>query len=129
MAEAEPIGFDSTGLKKKERRPWGSIDVLANGPGFRTRRLTISPLKRLSLHWHRHRDEHWVVARGTARISVDGVERTLGTGQSIDVPRTVEHRAENISSIDPLEIVEVQTGDYLGDDDIVRVVDDFGQTD
>lgn len=124
MADVEPIEFGSASLKKKERLPWGSIDVLATGPGFRTRRLMVEPLKRLPPHWHRHRDEHWVVARGTARVTIDGNDHMLGTGQSIDVSRTTRHSVENISSIDPLEVIEVQTGDYLGDDDNVRVEGD-----
>ncbi len=101
--------------------------MLYSGPGFQVKRLTVKPLARLSLQWHRHRDELWAVARGTAKVLVDGVEHTLGRGQSMDVPRTVHHRIENISSVDPLEIVELQTGDYLGEDDIVRIEDDYGR--
>ena len=127
MTGKEPIEFESDAPKKREDRPWGSYEVLTSGPGFQAKRLTVKPEKRLSLQWHRHRDEHWVVARGTAKVLVDGKEHTLGRGQSMDVPRTVEHRIENISSVDPLEIIEVQTGDYLGEDDIVRVEDDFGR--
>ena len=79
------------------------------------------------MQWHRHRDEQWAVARGAARIVVGEVEQTLGRGQSMWVPRTVVHRIENISRIEPLEIIEVQTGDYLGEDDVVRVEDDYGR--
>jgi mannose-6-phosphate isomerase-like protein (cupin superfamily) len=129
MPDNEPIAFASTSKKTKEQRPWGSYEILANGPGFQAKRLTVKPLKRLSLQWHRHRDEHWVVARGTARVIVDGTEHTLGRGQSMNVPRTVTHRIENISSVDPLEIIELQTGDYLAEDDIVRIEDDFGRAD
>ena len=130
MPEAEPVTFaSSTTAKKKETRPWGSFEVLTSGPGFQVKRLTVKPLKRLSLQWHRHRDESWVVARGTAKVTVDGQEQTLGRGQSMKVPRTITHRIENISSVDPLEIVEVQTGDYLDEDDIVRIEDDFGRAD
>lgn len=127
MAGPSPVEFTAAATSRKEQRPWGSFEILASGPGFQVKRLTVKPLMRLSLQWHRHRDEHWVVARGTARVQVDGVEHTLGRGQSMDVPRTVPHRIENISSVDPLEIIEVQTGDYLGEDDIVRVEDDFGR--
>lgn len=127
MPEVTPVKFTSATSKNKEERPWGSFEVLAGGPGFQVKRLTVKPLKRLSLQWHRHRDEHWVVARGTAKVHVGGKEFTLGRGQSMHVPRTITHRIENISSIDPLEIVEVQTGDYLGEDDIVRIEDDFGR--
>ncbi len=127
MTAKEPIEFMANSSRTKEDRPWGSYEVLTSGPGFQAKRLTVKPNKRLSLQWHRHRDEHWVVARGTAKVQVDGAEHTLGRGQSMDVPRTVTHRIENISSVDPLEIIELQTGDYLGEDDIVRVEDDFGR--
>jgi mannose-1-phosphate guanylyltransferase/mannose-6-phosphate isomerase len=132
MDDAESIEIAPRKTKPPNSKvdwPWGSYEVLASGPGFQLKRLTVKPLKRLYLQWHRHRDEHWVMARGTARVVVDGRERTLGRGQSMDVPRTVTHRVENISSIDPLEIIELQTGDYLGEDDIVRVADDFGRAD
>jgi mannose-1-phosphate guanylyltransferase/mannose-6-phosphate isomerase len=129
MPDAESISFASTNRKTREQRPWGSFEVLANGPGFQAKRLTVKPLMRLSLQWHRHRDEYWVVARGSAKVVVDGEERTLGRGQAMNVPRTVTHRIENISSVDPLEIIEVQTGDYLAEDDIVRIEDDFGRAD
>ncbi len=112
---------------KTEERPWGSYTVLLKGHGFQVKRLTVKPGCRLSLQWHRHRDETWTVARGTAEVTVDGKTQPLGRGQVITVPRTVEHRIKNISTIDPLEMVEVQTGDYLGEDDIVRVSDDYGR--
>lgn len=129
MAEAEPIQFTppSPTVKTREQRPWGSYEILTAGPGFQVKRLTVKPLKRLSLQWHRHRDEHWLVARGTAKVIIDGQEHTLGRGQAMQVPRTVTHRIENISSIDPLEIIELQTGEYLDEDDIVRIEDDFGR--
>jgi len=129
LPETEPVKFASPTANKKESRPWGSFEALTSGPGFQVKRLTVKPLKRLSLQWHRHRDETWTVARGTAKVEVDGKEQTLGRGQSMTVPRTITHRIENISSVDPLEIIEVQTGDYLGEDDIVRVEDDFGRAD
>jgi len=116
-------------LNETVRRPWGSYTVLSRGVGFQVKRLTVQPQKRLSLQWHRHRDEAWIVARGSALITLDGKELSLGRGQTLIVPRTTQHRIANISSIDPLEIVEVQTGDYLGEDDIVRVEDDFDRAD
>ena len=91
--------------------------------------LTVKTESRLSLQWHRHRDETWVVARGTAKVILGEEEHTLGRGQSMFVPRNTHHRIENISSVEPLEIIEVQTGDYLGEDDIVRLEDDFGRAD
>lgn len=121
------VKFETATKKKRETRPWGSYEILTSGPGFQTKRLTVTAEKRLSLQWHRHRDETWVVARGTARVTVGEEQHTLGRGESIFVARNVHHRIENISSVEPLEIIEIQTGDYLGEDDIVRVEDDFGR--
>ncbi len=112
---------------KREDRPWGSYEVLTRGAGFQVKRLSIKPEQRLSYQWHRHRAETWTVARGIALVTIEGEERTLGPAQSIHVPRTHKHRIANPSSIEPLEIIEVQTGDYLGEDDIVRIEDDFGR--
>ena len=128
--ETEPtaeIKFEAGSGKKREARPWGTYEILTSGPGFQTKRLTVKTESRLSLQWHRHRDETWVIARGTAKITVGDEERTLGRGQSVFVARNVHHRIENISSVEPLEIIEIQTGDYLGEDDIVRIEDDFGR--
>ena len=121
------VKFEATTKKKREIRPWGSYEILTNGPGFQAKRLTVKAEKRLSLQWHRHRDETWVVARGTARVTVGEEQSTLGRGESMFVARNIHHRIENISSVEPLEIIEIQTGDYLGEDDIVRVEDDFGR--
>ena len=123
------VKFESATKKKHETRPWGSYEVLVTGPGFQTKRLTVKAESRLSLQWHRHRDETWVVARGTARVTVGEEQHTLGRGQSMFVARNVHHRIENISSVEPLEIIEIQTGDYLGEDDIVRIEDDVGRAD
>ena len=127
MAEQSEIKFEASAKKKRESRPWGSYEILTSGPGFQVKRLTVKTESRLSLQWHRHRDETWVVARGTAKVTVGDEEFTLGRGQSVFVPRNVHHRIENISSVEPLEIIEIQTGDYLGEYDIVRVEDDYGR--
>ena len=113
---------------RREDRPWGSYEVLTRGPGFQVKRLSIKPDSRLSYQWHRHRAETWTVARGIAKVTINGEDQMLGPSQSIHVPRTHKHRIANPSSIEPLEIIEVQTGDYLGEDDIVRESDDFGRT-
>ncbi len=127
----EPINTDAVEKatsSKRVNRPWGSYEVLLTGPGYQVKRLSVKPQQRLSLQWHRHRDEQWVVARGAARVTVGEEEHTLGRGQSMFVARTIVHRIQNISSLEPLDIIEVQTGDYLGEDDIVRVEDDYGRT-
>ena len=132
MQEPQEVQFEPRTPRKRsgnyrEERPWGAFEILSSGPGFQVKRITVNPRQRLSLQWHRHRDEQWAVARGAARVVVGEVEQTLGRGQSMWVPRTVFHRIENISRIEPLEIIEVQTGDYLGEDDVVRVEDDYGR--
>ena len=118
MPDNQPITF-SKPPAKREKHSWGFSETLTTGPGFRTIRLTISPLKSIELRWHRHQDLQWVVARGTAKVLVDGKEQTLGRGQSVEIARTFEYRVENYSSVDPLEIIEVQTGEYIGEDDVV----------
>jgi mannose-6-phosphate isomerase-like protein (cupin superfamily) len=127
LTEQLEVTFQGGRSPERDERPWGWFEVLASGAGYQVKRLQVSPLKRLSLQWHRHRDEQWAVARGTARVTVGDRTYNLGRGQLAVVPRTTVHRIENISSVEPLEIIEVQTGDYLGEDDIVRVEDDFGR--
>lgn len=128
MPDSQEVKFQAAPKAgDKTERPWGSYTILSNGRGFQVKRLTVKAGQRLSLQWHRHRDEHWIVARGTAQVTVGDKQINLGRGQSMDVPRTVHHRIANLSSIDPLDIIEVQTGDYLGEDDIVRVEDDYGR--
>ena len=83
------IKFETTSKRKREARPWGWYEILTSGPGFQTKRLTVKTESRLSLQWHRHRDETWVVARGTARVTVGEKEHTLGRGQSMFVARNV----------------------------------------
>jgi mannose-1-phosphate guanylyltransferase/mannose-6-phosphate isomerase len=107
-------------------RPWGSYTVLEEGEGYRIKRLTVQPGKRLSLQRHYHRSEHWVVISGTARVVVDEREVLLRQGESTFIPAGVLHRLENPGKI-PLEVIEVQIGQYLGEDDIERIEDDFGR--
>ena len=118
VSQVEIAPQKSSARGTRTSQPWGSSETMSSGPGFQVRRLTLKPLQSIPSQWHRHTDEQWVIARGTARVVLDGTEQMLGRGQSINLPRTVTHSAENMSSIDPLEIIEVQTGDYLGDDDV-----------
>lgn len=107
-------------------RPWGSYTVLEEGNGWKVKRLTVLPKKRLSLQMHYHRNEFWVVVKGTAKVTVGDKEFILSKGESTFIPIGTKHRLENPGNI-PLEIIEVQIGDYLGEDDIVRFADDFGR--
>ena len=128
FVESASKGRRTRASRSREERPWGSYEVLTRGPGFQVKRLTVKPESRLSYQWHRHRAETWTVARGIAQVTIDGEQQNLGPSQSIHVPRTAKHRIANPSSIEPLEIIEVQTGDYLGEDDIVREADDYGRS-
>ncbi len=107
-------------------RPWGTYRVLFQGDRFKIKHITINPGMRLSLQYHFHRSEHWVVVRGTAKVSVDEREQLFHEGESVFVPKSAVHRLENPGRI-PLEIVEIQNGEYLGEDDIVRMQDDFNR--
>jgi mannose-1-phosphate guanylyltransferase/mannose-6-phosphate isomerase len=105
-------------------RPWGIYRVICEEERFKVKRLIINPDKRLSLQYHHHRSEHWIVVRGTALVTIDGKEQFVHEGESVFIPKDVRHRLENPGKVD-LEIVEIQGGEYLGEDDIVRLDDDF----
>lgn len=108
----------------KVHRPWGSYQSLDDGERFHVKRIVVKPGGRLSLQLHHHRAEHWVVVRGTARITIGDEVKVLHENESIYVPSGARHRLENPGKID-LEVIEVQTGSYLGEDDIVRFEDDY----
>ncbi len=105
-------------------RPWGTYRVLFRSSRYKIKRIAIRPGARLSLQYHLHRTEHWVVVQGTAEVEIDGRSRLIHEGESIFVPKSAPHRLSNPGKI-PLEIVEVQCGEYLGEDDIVRLEDDY----
>ncbi len=109
-----------------EERPWGSWHVLGEQPGHKVKRIHVTPGRRLSLQSHEHRAEHWVVVAGTATCEVDGELRVVHQGGSVDVPLGARHRLGNDGDTE-LVIVEVQLGDYTGEDDICRHADDFGR--
>lgn len=108
-------------------RPWGNYTVLEENDRFKIKRLTVLPKKRLSLQRHYHRSEHWVVVKGIAKATVGDKEIILKPGESVFIPAYTIHRLENLGVI-PLEIIEVQIGEYLEEDDIERFQDDFGRT-
>lgn len=107
-------------------RPWGSWNLMLEGPGYRVKRILVRPGKRLSLQSHEWRSEHWVVISGSARVECDGETRELATGESAFIPVRSRHRLENAGECD-LVIVEVAVGERLTEDDIVRYDDDFGR--
>lgn len=109
-------------------RPWGAYRVLDGGDGFQVKRITVVSGGCLSLQYHHHRAEQWVVVRGTATVTRDGEVMELGVGRSVEIPLGAVHRLENRHD-ELLEIIEVQTGSYLGEDDIVRLEDRYGRED
>jgi len=105
-------------------RPWGSYTILDQGPMYKIKSVTVNPQARLSLQMHLHRSEHWVVIAGTARVTMGEEEIFLHTNQSIDIPKSTRHRIENPGKV-PLIVIEVQNGEYLEEDDIIRFQDDY----
>jgi mannose-1-phosphate guanylyltransferase/mannose-6-phosphate isomerase len=108
----------------KTHRPWGSYQSLDHGGRYQVKRIVVKPGSRLSLQLHHHRAEHWVVVHGTARVTIADEVKMLHENESVYIPMGAQHRLENPGKID-LELIEVQTGSYLGEDDIVRIEDDY----
>lgn len=111
---------------KYDERPWGSFTVLDEGAGFKVKRIEVLPKKRLSYQKHARRAEHWFVVEGTAKITLDGAEVIKQAGEAVDIAVGTAHRVENPHD-ELLIFIEVQRGDYLGEDDITRLEDDFGR--
>ncbi len=105
-------------------RPWGEYFVLEEGPGFKVKRIRVKPGGRLSLQSHKQRAEHWVVVQGRATVTVGDVVRHIGPGEVADIGIGDRHRLENFSGAD-MELIEVQFGPYLGEDDITRYDDAY----
>jgi mannose-6-phosphate isomerase-like protein (cupin superfamily) len=114
--------------REHDARPWGTYTVLedAEAEGFKVKRITVEPGHRLSYQRHAQRAEHWFVVAGTATVTLDDVVQEVPAGQAIDIAVGTAHRVENRSD-QPLLFVEVQQGGYLGEDDIVRLDDDYGR--
>ena len=108
----------------KVHRPWGSYQSVDNGERHQVKRIIVKPGQRLSLQKHYHRSEHWIVVRGAARVTVNELVKTVHENESIYIPIGAVHRLENPGKI-LLELIEVQTGSYLGEDDIIRIEDDY----
>jgi len=107
-------------------RPWGRYVVLEEGGRYKVKRIEVTPGRRLSLQSHRRRQEQWTVVAGRALVTLDGAGIPLGVGESVFIPREARHRVANPGE-DLLVFIEVQTGDYLGEDDITRYEDDFNR--
>lgn len=123
-------------LKKEKRkeadehlttyRPWGSYTILEEGLRYKIKRIVVNPGARLSLQMHYHRSEHWVVVSGAAKVQIGDLEKNVHENESVYVPKSTLHRLENPGKV-PLEMIEVQNGEYVGEDDIVRVDDVYGR--
>ncbi|MBD2426653.1 phosphomannose isomerase type II C-terminal cupin domain [Phormidium sp. FACHB-1136] len=129
--QAATLTLASSNGKEKDiaetgQRPWGSYTVLEEGRGYKIKRIEVKPGHRLSLQLHHHRSEHWIVVSGTAKVTCAEQEILLSTNQSTYVPPCTQHRLENVGVI-PLVLIEVQNGEYLGEDDIVRFHDDYAR--
>ena len=120
-------GHEAAKLHRTAHRPWGTYTVLEEGDGFKIKRIEVKPGSHLSLQAHHHRSEHWIVVSGTAKVTNGDREILLTTNQSTYIPCGFRHRLEN-PGILPLVLIEVQSGEYLGEDDIVRYDDVYGRT-
>jgi len=109
-----------------DHRPWGFYVILADEPDHKVKRITVYPGNRLSLQCHRRRSEHWHVISGSCVVTLDSETIPLSGGQSVDIPLGAVHRIENTGDVN-LAFIEVQRGDYFGEDDIERIEDDFGR--
>jgi mannose-6-phosphate isomerase len=107
-------------------RPWGTYTVLDEHDGYKIKRIEVKPGQRLSLQMHHHRSEHWIVVSGTAKVTCGEKESIVNINESTFIPLGMNHRLENPGVI-PLTIIEVQSGEYLGEDDIVRFQDDYNR--
>jgi mannose-6-phosphate isomerase len=117
---------DTDNSPRFDRRPWGTFTVLDEADGFKVKRIEVLPGKRLSYQKHAQRAEHWVVVQGMAKVTLDDHDIEVKMGEAIDIAIGAAHRVENPGA-ETLVFIEVQRGDYLGEDDIVRLQDDFGR--
>jgi mannose-1-phosphate guanylyltransferase / mannose-6-phosphate isomerase len=113
-------------IHRKVYRPWGWYDSIDAGDRFQVKRIVVKPGAALSLQMHHHRAEHWIVVRGTAQVTCGESVQLLSENESTYIPLGTKHRLENPGRV-PLELIEVQSGAYLGEDDIVRFEDVYGR--
>lgn len=111
---------------EQDSRPWGTWLVLDVGGGHVVKRITVLPGQRLSLQYHRHRSERWTIVQGVAEVEIDGVTSRHEHGGHVSIPPLAKHRIRNIGP-DPMVFIEVQLGQTLNEDDIVRLTDDYGR--
>lgn len=119
-------GRSEAKLHREVYRPWGKYDSVDSGERFQVKRITVKPGAKLSVQMHHHRAEHWIVVSGTAKVQIDDTEQFVTENESVYIPITAVHALENPGKVD-LELIEVQSGSYLGEDDIVRFEDRYGR--
>ncbi len=112
---------------RKASPPWGRWEVLLDEPNYKVKRITVLSGKRLSYQKHFRRQEHWMVVEGNAVVTLDGKEIHLKKGETIDIPREAAHRIANRHN-SQMTFIEIQLGEYFGEDDIIRLEDDYGRT-
>lgn len=127
VARLKSLNHDSYRLHRTVTRPWGTYTVLEEGPGFKIKRIEVKPGGSLSLQMHHHRSEHWIVVKGMAKVVNGDREIFVSTNESTYIPAGHRHRLENPGLLD-LVMIEVQSGEYLGEDDIVRFQDKYGRS-
>jgi mannose-1-phosphate guanylyltransferase len=119
-------GESEAGAHREIQRPWGKYLSVDTGARYQVKRITVKPGEGLSVQMHHHRAEHWVVVAGTAKVTIDGEVKLLGENESIYIPLGATHCLENPGKI-PLDLIEVRSGSYLEEDDIVRFQDRYGR--
>lgn len=126
VSRLKEMGCDEYVQHRHSTRPWGSFTLLEKGENFQVKLIEVKPGAKLSEQMHNHRSENWIVVKGTAKVFIDGSEKVLHAGESIYIPANARHRLENPGKIN-LTLIEVQIGEYLGEDDIIRFKDEFGR--
>jgi mannose-1-phosphate guanylyltransferase len=109
-----------------ENRPWGSFTVLDEGDGFKVKRISVKPGEKLSLQYHHHRSEHWAVVQGVAAVTIGDSTKSVKINETVYIPLKEKHALANEGQ-ELMQLIEVQLGDYLGEDDIVRLEDRYGR--
>jgi len=123
-------------LKRKKRievfehrtayRPWGECTILEDNPEYKIKRIVVKPGASIDLHIHHHCSKHWIVVKGTAKVTIGNKVMHIHENESVYVPKSTPHRLENPGEI-PLEVIDVQNGEYVGEDDIIRLDDEYGR--
>lgn len=128
VSELNKMGKKESCHHSTIHRPWGHYTILEENLGYKVKKIVVNPGQKLSLQYHLHRNEHWVVTKGIAQITNGSVQKILHENENEYIPKEAVHRLENVGNI-PLEVIEVQTGEYLGEDDIIRIEDVYGRID